>query len=116
MLESAYARPMNSANIMMKNLLDLLLGAVVFYLFGYEIAFGSSAQFDGDSQFDFGMWFLHFAYATTAATITSGALAGRVAFMPYLLLSTVITGVVYPVAVRWTWGGGWLKEWGYIDF
>ncbi|CAK0859807.1 unnamed protein product [Prorocentrum cordatum] len=116
MLESAYARPMNSANIMMKNLLDLLLGALVFYLFGYEIAFGRQSQLDGSSHFDFALWFLHFAYATTSATISSGALAGRVAFIPYLLLSTMITGIIYPVAVRWTWGGGWLNDWGYTDF
>ncbi|CAK0847008.1 unnamed protein product [Prorocentrum cordatum] len=116
MLESAFARPMNSANIMMKNLFDLFLGALAFYCFGYEVAFGEQSQLVGDSQFDFALWFIHFSYATTAATITSGALSGRVAFMPYLLLSIVTTGIIYPVVVRWTWGGGWLGEWGFVDF
>jgi len=116
MLESAYARPMNSANIMMKNIFDLLLGAIVFYLFGYEIAFGGQTQFGEDIQFDFALWFLHLSYASTAATITSGALAGRVAFIPYLVLSIVITGIIYPVVVQWTWAGGWLGRWGFIDF
>lgn len=27
-----------------------------------------------------------------------------------------MTGFIYPVVVCWTWGAGWLAEFGYIDF
>jgi len=27
-----------------------------------------------------------------------------------------MTGFVYPVVCCWTWGGGWLAEYGYVDF
>lgn len=25
-------------------------------------------------------------------------------------------GFIYPTIVAWTWGGGWLKELGFLDF
>lgn len=25
-------------------------------------------------------------------------------------------GLIYPIIVAWTWGGGWLHELGYVDF
>mmetsp|Transcript_161798 Transcript_161798/g.519026 ORF Transcript_161798/g.519026 Transcript_161798/m.519026 type:complete len:687 (+) Transcript_161798:104-2164(+) len=116
LLEAAYGRPMNAANIMMKNSMDLLLGALIFYACGYEIAFGSPTEWIEISDFDYAFWFLQFTYATTAATIDSGALAGRVSFLAYLALSIMVTGVIYPVAARWCWGGGWLQELGFVDF
>eukprot|EP00403_Amphidinium_massartii_P042346 CAMPEP_0178435874 /NCGR_PEP_ID=MMETSP0689_2-20121128/34152_1 /TAXON_ID=160604 /ORGANISM="Amphidinium massartii, Strain CS-259" /LENGTH=567 /DNA_ID=CAMNT_0020057959 /DNA_START=249 /DNA_END=1949 /DNA_ORIENTATION=- len=116
MLESAFGRQMNSANIMMKNTMDLLTGAIVFFFLGYWIAYGASPHLDEEVDLDYAMWFCQFAYATTAATINSGALAGRVAFSSYLLLSVVLTGVIYPIIVRMTWGGGWLGEMGFVDF
>eukprot|EP00435_Cladocopium_sp_Y103_P066120 s165_g28.t1 len=117
MLESAYAQPNNAANIMMKNLLDLCIGVLAFYVFGYTIAYGETEDVGiADAGFDLAHWFCCFSYATTAATINSGALAGRVAFFPYLALSTMMTGLVYPISARLVWGGGWLQQMGFVDF
>jgi len=116
MLEAAYARPMNAANIMMKNMMDLFLGSIVFYFFGYWLAFGVQPLIFEETGFDFSLWFLHLSYATTSATIDSGALAGRVSFIAYLVLSVLLTGFIYPIVVYWAWGAGWLQELGYIDF
>jgi len=117
MLESAYAQPNNAANIMMKNLLDLCIGVLAFYAFGYTIAYGDTYDVGvADAGFDLAHWFCCFSYATTAATINSGALAGRVAFFPYLALSTMMTGLVYPISARLVWGGGWLQQMGFVDF
>lgn len=117
MLESAYAQPNNAANIMMKNLLDLCIGVLAFYVFGYTIAYGETEDVGiADAGFDLARWFCCFSYATTAATINSGALAGRVAFFPYLALSTMMTGLVYPISARLVWGGGWLQQMGFVDF
>lgn len=116
MLEAAFVRPMNSANIMMKNLMDLFAGVVAFYFFGYKIAFGEQAVSWEEEGFDWAIWFLQFSYATTAATIDSGALAGRVSFISYVVLSFVMTGIIYPIVVQWSWGGGWLQDMGYNDF
>mmetsp|Transcript_65852 Transcript_65852/g.155076 ORF Transcript_65852/g.155076 Transcript_65852/m.155076 type:complete len:596 (-) Transcript_65852:40-1827(-) len=118
MLESAYQQPNNAANIMMKNMLDLCIGVLAFFLFGYYIAYHDSHSLAGlaDAGADLAHFFCTFSYATTAATINSGALAGRVAFFPYLFLSTVMTGLLYPICAYLAWGNGWLQELGFVDF
>ena len=56
------------------------------------------------------------AFAATAATIVSGAVAGRMQFKAYLIFSAVITGLVYPISGMWKWGSGWMAEAGFQDF
>jgi Amt family ammonium transporter len=55
-------------------------------------------------------------FAATAATIVSGAVAGRMKFVSYLVYSAILTGLVYPISGMWKWGGGWLAEMGFADF
>lgn len=57
------------------------------------------------------------AFAATAATIVSGAVAERVEFLAFLLFSILITGISYPITGHWIWGsGGWLGAMGFKDF
>jgi Amt family ammonium transporter len=56
------------------------------------------------------------AFAATAATIVSGAVAGRLKFGGYLIYTAILTGLVYPISGSWKWGGGWLQELGFHDF
>ncbi len=126
LVEAGLTRAKNVANIMMKNLMDFSAGVLAFGAIGFAIAFGSGNDF-------FGMkgWFLdpgHFtegtfgnlslatyflfqvAFAATAATIVSGAMAERTKFKSYFVYSFVITAIIYPVVVHWLWGGGWLAK------
>jgi len=116
MLEAAYGRPIDASSIMMKNSMDLVLGVFAYYFLGWWLSFGHDAMWVEENAFDFALWFLQFSYATTAGTINSGALAGRVSFVAYLILSILLTGVIYPVCVHWVWGGGWLSSLGFVDF
>jgi len=61
-------------------------------------------------------WLFQVAFAATAATIVSGAVAGRMQFRSYLIYSAVITGIIYPISGFWQWGGGWLTALGFHDF
>eukprot|EP00928_Gymnodinium_smaydae_P035791 TRINITY_DN25127_c0_g4_i1.p1 TRINITY_DN25127_c0_g4~~TRINITY_DN25127_c0_g4_i1.p1 ORF type:complete len:771 (-),score=87.71 TRINITY_DN25127_c0_g4_i1:28-2340(-) len=95
----------NVLNIMMKNLGDITLGGLVWWLFGFRLAFPSIAKNNEFpfKVFDESFWFFQWTFAATAATIDSGSLAERVNFIPYCILSMITTGVVYPVAVSWVW-------------
>ena len=62
-------------------------------------------------------WLFQVVFAATAATIVSGAVAGRVKFVSYLIYTPFITGVIYPVVSHWVWDSrGWLAELGFADF
>jgi Amt family ammonium transporter len=133
MVEAGFVRTKNVANILMKNILDCSIGAIAFWAVGWAIAYGStSGELFGTTQFflggDFGGayagWIFQFAFAATAATIVSGAMAERTAFHGYLFYTVFITAIIYPVVVHWAWGSGWLTAFtddpigtnGYMDF
>ncbi len=123
LVEAGLTRAKSVANIMMKNLMDFCAGALAFFAVGYAIAFGegndlfgSEGWFLGDGAFQYGTltvpvtFIFQVAFAATAATIVSGAMAERTRFKSYFLYSIVISGLIYPVVVHWNWGGGWLAQ------
>lgn len=63
-------------------------------------------------------FFFQAAFAATAATIVAGAMAERTKFRSYAIFSAGLTAFIYPVILRWTWGGGWLadREYPFSDF
>ena len=114
MLEAGSVRARNLSNILLKNLMDVSLGALVFAAVGYGLAFGKSAGsgFVGSSGFflaslsspyDYAMWAWHWSFAATAATTVSGCVAERIDCVAYLVCATLVTGVVYAVPVHWVW-------------
>lgn len=131
MVEAGFTRAKNSGNIIMKNLMDLSIGAPLYWLVGFGIMFGTnSAIFGGIDLFTQGdytailpegvSFFSYFIFQTvfcaTAATIVSGAMAERTKFSSYCIYSAIISLVVYPVSGHWIWGGGWLASMGFHDF
>ena len=132
LVESGLTRAKDASNIMMKNMMDACVGILVFAAVGFSIAYpGDFNGWLGFNQFgidDFmnidatsGLipsvdFFFQAVFAATAATIVSGAVAGRTQFKGYLLYSVVITALIYPIVVSWQWGGGWLSDLGFVDF
>lgn len=122
MVETGFTRAKNAGNIIMKNLMDFVLGSIFFWIIGYGIMFGGTNGFFGGidlfttGSYDTGTvpFWVHFMFNTvfcaTAATIVSGAMAERTKFISYLIYSAVISAVIYPIEAHWTWGGGWLSE------
>eukprot|EP00121_Abeoforma_whisleri_P007349 Awhi_evm2s6708 len=118
-LEAGSVRSKNTTNILLKNLLDAVLGALSYWAFGWAFAYGNGNTFIGHSNFflaDFDRtryaeWFFQFVFAATAATIVSGAVAERCSFVAYISYSIFITGFVYPVGTHWAWDAtGWLAD------
>lgn len=132
MLESGLVRSKNSINVSAKVLTDLGVALLAFWVVGFGLMFGRSWQgLGGTSEFlvDFGsLWtavffLFHAMFASTGATIVSGAVAERIRFSSYLLITLLFAAVIYPVVGHWVWGGsltnsedGWLARLGFRDF
>jgi len=113
MLESGLNSHKNTANILFKNLADLCVAAISFYITTYLIKTFGKTNIEWLSGVK---WFYQMAFAATAATIVSGAVAGRMRFKAYLFFSAFLSGVVYPIIVWICWTeGGFFKDSGFID-
>ena len=128
MVESGFTRAKNAGNIIMKNLMDFCIGAVMFILLGFGLMMGEEALggfigtptlgvFTDYAHFDWSNFVFNLVFCATAATIVSGAMAERTKFSAYCIYSAVISAVVYPVEAGWIWNsGGWLVKLGFHDF
>ena len=128
MVEAGFTRTKNTANILMKNLMDFSIGSLAFWIIGYTIMYGEDiGGFMGKISLFFGTdaidgvpekasLMFQTVFAATAATIVSGAVAERTKFSAYLIFSLAITVIIYPISGHWVWGGGWLSELGFHDF
>lgn len=136
MLETGFCRQKNAVNILSKNLIVFALATVAFWAIGFSFMFGAGTGFIGLGGFflsstdaatygldpfptglPISVFFLfQAAFAGTAATIVSGAVAERIRFIDFLVFSLLITGISYPITGHWVWGGGWLGGMGFSDF
>lgn len=112
--------------------MDFVVASLAFWLVGFGFMFGEDiggligwgglgspeglfAHLGLTLPFFAFFWF-QTTFAGTTATIVSGAMAERTKFSAYLVFSTLITVLVYPVVGHWIWGGGWLAKMGFLDF
>jgi Amt family ammonium transporter len=125
LVEAGFTRAKNAGNIIMKNFMDFAVGGLVYWAFGFALAYGGTSvgEFLATGNWFFSndelasTWFFQVVFAATAATIVSGAVAGRVRFSSYLIYTPFITGLIYPIVTHWVWSGqGWLTELGFVDF
>ncbi len=121
LVEAGFTRSKNTTNILFKNLMDYVIGTIVFWLVGFGLMFGTNNGFIGSFDLfsqnsyrtdmpDFAFLIFQTVFAATTATIVSGAMAERTKFNAYLIYSAVITLAIYPISGHWAWGGGWLSQ------
>lgn len=126
-LEAGAVRHKNSVNVALKNVVDFCAAAAGFFVVGYGLMFGAShggmvgsphwfLAVPGGGEPDYVKFFFQVTFCGTAATIVSGGIAERCRFLPYLLVSIVVSILIYPLFGHWVWGGGWLSVRGYHDF
>ena len=135
MVETGFTRAKNAGNIVMKNMMDFVIGSIAFYLIGFALMFGQGNGIIGLSGFfdpyslesslqsslglalPIGVFMIfHTVFCATSATIVSGAMAERTKFSAYLAYSACISIFIYPITGHWIWGGGWLSSIGFHDF
>lgn len=131
-LESGLTRSKNSINVAIKNLADFGLAVFIFWIMGYALMFGQSASgivgttgflFEAVQMPETVFFFFQAAFCGTAVTIISGAVAERMHFSGYLIIVTLVSGLIYPLFGHWAWNGaaqgisnGWLGQLGFLDF
>jgi len=133
MLEAGQVRSKNVANQLTKNLLTWSVGVVVYFLLGAAVSTIAGGLTGGGSYSVVGAftaiyapapgaaaawvnWLFGAVFAMTAATIVSGAVAGRAKLRAYVGYTILLAGVIYPVVVGFTWAGGFLSTLGFHDF
>lgn len=127
LVETGCVRKKNTLNVALKNVADMLVCLLAYGAVGYGIMFGASVWglFGGDgfwvdeslNGYQLAVFLFQAVFAGTAATIVSGAVAERMQFKGYLLVSVALALVIYPVVGHWVWNeGGWLASMGFVDF
>lgn len=144
MLETGLCRSKNAVNVLSKNLIDFGVVSLAFWAFGFGFMFGDGNAFIGLHGFFLNgldtspavgdayrgifsslswagvpldaKFFFQLAFAGTAATIVSGAVAERISFFGYFVFSAILSILIYPIVGHWIWGGGFLSTWGFWDF
>ncbi len=133
-LESGLTRSKSAVNVALKNLADLGLSVGLFWTFGYGLIFGATAAgwlgrgallpaIDRLGAHPAAFFVFQALLCGTAVTIVSGAVAERLRFGGYLLITLLGSGPLYIAFAHWAWNGldagtysGWLGELGFRDF
>lgn len=144
MLETGFCRSKNAVNLLAKNLIVFGLSTLAFWVLGFGLMFGDGNALFGSSGFLLqgadnspatgnayqgvfsslnwagvpleAKFFFQLAFAGTAATIVSGAVAERIKFLAFFIFSLLLVGISYPITGHWVWGGGMLSRLGFYDF
>ncbi|MCR5596906.1 MAG: ammonium transporter [Lachnospiraceae bacterium] len=127
MCESGFTRAKNAGNIIMKNLMDFCIGTLMWFICGASLMLGENMLggfiggfsfdvFTNYADFDYSAFVFNLVFCATTATIVSGSMAERTKFSSYCVYSAIISAVIYPIEAHWTWGGGFLADWGFHDY
>ena len=134
MLEAGQVRSKNVANQLTKNMLTWSVGVILFFLVGAAVSTivggltgGGSVSVGGAfadviapaSETSWVGWLFGAVFAMTAATIVSGAVAGRCKLRAYVGYTILLAAIIYPVVTGFTWAGGLLANLfgvGFHDF
>ena len=133
-LESGLSRAKSSINVALKNVTDFGISVATFWAFGFALMYGTSVSGLFGSKFFFfttkvagyqSFFVFQAMFVATAATIVSGAVAERLKFFSYVIITFITSGIIYPIVGHWVWSlnfsnpdvkTGWLGKLGFIDF
>ena len=129
MLESGLVTTKSVSTIAAKNIGKFAICSLVFFLVGYNLAYGipeggyigSFSVWSDGSEIETGYsghsdWFFQTMFVCATASIVSGAVAERIKIWPFFIFAAFMAGLIYPISMGWQWGGGWLSTAGFSDF
>ena len=129
MLESGLVTTKSVSTIAAKNIGKFAIASIIFFLFGYNLAYGipeggfigsfsmwSEGSEMGTGYSDSSDWFFQTMFVCATVSIVSGAVAERIKIWPFFLFAVIMAGFIYPISMGWQWGGGWLSTAGFSDF
>ncbi|MEG1496011.1 MAG: ammonium transporter [Clostridiales bacterium] len=123
--------------MIMQNFIAITIITLVWAICGFTIAYGNNIAGGFIGGFDylflqgvsaephailaptvpFTLFFvLQAAFAIITPALICGALVGRARLLPYVIFIALWSLLIYSPVVHWVWGGGFLSQWGYIDF
>jgi ammonium transporter, Amt family len=144
MLEAGLCRQKNTVNILTKNLSTFVLISISFWIIGFGLMFGNGNDWIGANGFFLigsdnspatnkeyqgifaalgwagvplaAKFFFQLGFASTSATIVSGAVAERIKLVSFFIFVLLFGSTAYPMIGHWVWGNGWLADRGFFDF
>ena len=129
MLESGLVTTKSVSTIAAKNIGKFAICSIVFFLVGYNLAYGipeggyigsfsiwSDGTEMGTGYSGHSDWFFQTMFVCATASIVSGAVAERIKIWPFFIFAAFMAGLIYPISMGWQWGGGWLSTAGFSDF
>jgi len=129
MLESGLVTTKSVSSIGAKNIGKFAICSLIFFLFGYNVAYGipeggyigsfsvwSDASSMSTGYADSSDWFFQTMFVCATVSIVSGAVAERIKIWPFFAFAVIMSGFIYPISMGWQWGGGWLSAAGFSDF
>ena len=129
MLECGLVTTKSVSTIAAKNIGKFAIASIVFFLCGYNLAYGipeggyigSFSIWSDSSEIetgysDYSDWFYQAMFVCATVSIVSGAVAERIKIWPFFIFSAIMAAFIYPISMGWQWGGGWLATAGFSDF
>ena len=123
-METGLSRHKNSINVALKNAADFGVSVVIFWVFGFGLMFepsyngifGTDLFFFKTDKAEYMTYFVFQAmFVATAATIISGAVAERMKFNGYLIMTVLATGIIYPIVGHWAWSSSYLSKYDTVN-
>lgn len=122
-----FLRPKNMLNFSTHVFMDSVTGSMAFWFVGGAFLLGGSGLAAG---YEHGNWFMGLSgfmnvgraydvtnvtfwvfncvFCTISVSFIACAVAERMKLVPYIVVSAVFCGWIYPVFGHWVWAGGWL--------
>ena len=120
-LELGTVRQKNQVNALVKILVDFAVSTIVYFFVGFGIAygkhfFGSAQSMVENNGVELVRFFFLLTFAAAIPAIISGGIAERAKFLPQVIATSLLVGLIYPLFEGMIWHGnfgvqGLLKAW-----